>query len=156
MTKFGKTICWLTVFLVLVIAIFFLQKEPKEEINEISTDIPSDTMPAIEGNVNDLVSLSFDPNSKLSGPIDFNGSVKGAYFFEGNIQINILAVDKTVLKSGYATATTDWMTAEPVEFKGSIDLTGLSAGPAYFEIHNDNASGLPENDKSIQIPIVIE
>lgn len=53
-------------------------------------------------------------------------------------------------------AKTDWMTVEPVEFEGNIDFTGLTKGPAYFEIHNDNPSGLPENDKSIQIPIIIK
>lgn len=156
MTKFGKTIFGIIIILVLGIAVFFIQREPKEEINEIPEGVSSETMPAIEGNASDLISLSFDPNSELSGPVDFSGSVKGAYFFEGNIQINILSVDKTILKSGYATATTDWMTAEPVEFEGTIDLTGLVPGPAYFEIHNDNASGLPENDKSIQIPIMIK
>jgi hypothetical protein len=48
------------------------------------------------------------------------------------------------------------MTVDPVSFMGSINLTGLDSGPAYFEIHNDNASGLPENDKSILIPVVIQ
>jgi len=156
MTKFGKIILFLVVLVLLAVAVFFLQKEPKEEIVEVPIDISTGTMPAMEGNVNDLVSLSIDPNSTVSGVVSFEGSVKGGYFFEGNIQINILAVDQSILKAGYANAKTDWMTAEPVEFQGSIDLTGLPVGPAYFEIHNDNASGLPENDKSILIPIMIE
>jgi hypothetical protein len=53
-------------------------------------------------------------------------------------------------------ATTDWMTSGPVSFEGKIDFSGLPQGPAYFEIHNDNPSDLPENDKSVLIPIVIE
>ena len=53
-------------------------------------------------------------------------------------------------------ATSEWMTAGPISFEGNIDFTGLPKGQAYFEIHNDNASGLPENDKSILIPIIIE
>lgn len=156
MTKFGKIILLLVILALLSVGIYFLQKEPTEEVVDVPVDISSGTMPAIEGNVNDLVSLSIDPNSTVSGLVSFEGSVQGAYFFEGNIQINIVSVDKSVLKAGYATATSDWMTAEPVEFKGEIDITGLPTGPAYFEIHNDNASGLPENDKSILIPIVIE
>ena len=72
------------------------------------------------------------------------------------ILINILDVDKNLLQASNAVAKTDWMTAEPVEFEGNIDFTLLPEGPAYFEIHNDNASGLPENDKSILIPIIIE
>ena len=48
------------------------------------------------------------------------------------------------------------ITAEPVSFEGKIDFTGLTKGPAFLEIHNDNPSDLRENDKSILIPIVIE
>ncbi|MDQ5922587.1 MAG: hypothetical protein QG644_295 [Patescibacteria group bacterium] len=156
MTKFGKLILFLVILVLVSVGIFFLQQEPKEVVVNTPIDISSGTMPAMEGNVSDFISLSFDPNSTLSGLVQFQGSIKGAYFFEGNVQINILSVDKNVLKAGYATATSEWMTVEPVEFKGEIDLTGLSTGPAYFEIHNDNASGLPENDKSILIPIMIE
>lgn len=156
MTRFGKLILFLVILVLVSVGIYFLQKEPVNEVVDVPADISSGIMPAIEGNMNDLVSLSFDPNSTMSGVVSFEGSVKGGYFFEGNIQINILSVDKTLLKAGYATSTSDWMTAEPVEFKGEIDLTGLPTGPAYFEIHNDNASGLPENDKSILIPIILE
>ena len=109
----------------------------------------------IEGNKDDLVSLSIWPDTKVSGIRSFRGSVKGGYFFEGNILINILDSNKNVLRNSNAMATTEWMTADPVEFEGYIDFTTLPKGPAYFEIHNDNASGLPENDKSILIPIII-
>ncbi|MEI7765737.1 MAG: hypothetical protein WCI93_04120, partial [bacterium] len=81
--------------------------------------------------------------------------IKGAYFFEGNILINILDSNKKTLKSSNAVAKTDWMTIAPVSFEGNIDFTDLPKGSAYFEIHNDNASGLPEKDKSILIPIII-
>jgi hypothetical protein len=60
------------------------------------------------------------------------------------------------LKSSNAVAKSDWMTAEPVSFEGNIDFSKLPKGPAYFQIHNDYASGLPKNDKSILIPITIE
>jgi hypothetical protein len=82
--------------------------------------------------------------------------LKGGYFFEGNVLINILDANKKVIKASNAIALSDWMTSEAVDFKGTIDLTGLPSGKAFFEIHNDNASGLPENDKSILIPIIIE
>ena len=61
-----------------------------------------------------------------------------------------------LLKAGYATAITDWMNAGPVSFEGNIDLTGISSGSGYIEIHNDNPSGLSSNDKNILIPVVIK
>ncbi len=114
------------------------------------------TTPQISGNKDDLVSFSILPNSKVHGVMSYRGVVKGGYFFEGNILINILDINKNSLKKSNAVAKTDWMTAEPVSFEGNIDFSSLPKGPAYLEIHNDNASGLPEHDKSIFIPIVIE
>ncbi len=109
----------------------------------------------IEGNKQDLISFSILPNSEVKGLMSYRGVVQGAYFFEANILINILDSNKNVLKKSNAIATTDWMTAGPVSFEGNIDFSNLPKGPAYIEIHNDNASGLPKNDKSILIPIII-
>jgi len=109
----------------------------------------------ISGNTKDLVLLNVQPGQLVSGKMKVAGSVQGAYFFEANIGINILDANKSVIKRGNGTATTEWMTIDPVSFTADVDFTGLTKGPAFLEIHNDNASGLKENDKSILIPIVI-
>ncbi|MDQ3075805.1 MAG: Gmad2 immunoglobulin-like domain-containing protein [bacterium] len=173
MTKFGKTIIFVIVLVIVGVIIFFLQRkapvvvapeetpvvevpiveEPSKE-EPIVTTIPNRPM---SGNVADLVSFSIKPNTKVpKGILSYRGSIKGAYFFEANILINILDANKKLLKASNAMATTEWMTVEPVEFEGNISFAGLPSGPAYFEIHNDNPSGLPENDKSVLIPIIIE
>jgi hypothetical protein len=121
-----------------------------------SLNIPAGDI-RILGNRADLIASSIWPNAEVGpGILSYRGSVKGGYFFEANLLINILDTNKKVLKSSNAVATSDWMTSLPVSFEGNIDFTGLPAGPAYFQIHNDNASGLPANDKSILIPIVIK
>jgi len=121
--------------------------------------LPSEDMrykDGILGNKDDLISSSILPYTKVHGILSYRGIIEGGYFFEGNILINILDYNKKVLKASNAVAKSDWMTSGPVDFEGNIDFTGLPKGPAYFEIHNDNASALPENDKSILIPIVVE
>ena len=110
----------------------------------------------ILGNKNDLLASSIVPGAKVHGILSYRGVIQGGYFFEGNILINILNSNKKVLKKSNAVAKGDWTTSGPVSFEGNIDFTGLPTGPAYFEIHNDNASGIPANDKSILIPIMIE
>lgn len=110
----------------------------------------------ILGNKDDLISFSILPGSKVRGLVAYRGVIKGAYFFEANIGISVLDLNKNVLKNSYAMATTEWMTAGPVSFEGKLDFSGLPPGPAYIEIHNDNASGLPEHDKSVLVPVVIE
>ncbi len=130
-------------------------------INTVNDEILQDndvvnTITNILGNKDDLVSLSVKAGQEVGGKLKIKGSVKGAYFFEANILINILDTNKNILKNGHATATSEWMTADPVVFEGDIDFTNIANGPAYIEIHNDNASGLPEHDKSILIPIIIK
>ncbi|MFA7000253.1 MAG: Gmad2 immunoglobulin-like domain-containing protein [Candidatus Paceibacterota bacterium] len=109
----------------------------------------------ILGNKEDLIIFSIAPNSKVHGVLSYIGVIKGGYFFEGNILINILDKNKVEIKKSNAMATSDWMTAESVDFEGSIDLKGLPKGSAYFEIRNDNPSDIRANDKSILIPIII-
>jgi len=109
----------------------------------------------IEGNKDDLVFFSVAPGDTISGILNFSGTIKNAYFFEANILVNILDQNKKLLEVGHGTATTEWMTSEPVSFEGSIDLTGLPTGPGYIQIANDNPSDRRDLDKFIYIPIVI-
>ena len=159
MTKFGKISLIVLIVILLGIVIFFLQRKTAIAPEAVYVDT---TMPVLEdknsiqGNRDDLISFSILPNTKVHGVLSYRGVIQGGYFFEGNILVNILDENKVVLKSSNAIATTDWMTTEPVDFEGNIDFSNLPKGVAFFEIHNDNASGLPEHDKSILIPIVIE
>ena len=139
----------------IILSIYQRVHAPAENKNDVQKEnVGLNT--GILGNENDLVLLSIVPNAKLSGMTIITGEVKGGYFFERNILVNILDKDKKVLRNGYGTATTDWMTAEPVSFTSAVDFTGLTAGPAYLEIKNDNPSGDSTKDKSILIPIIIE
>ena len=115
--------------------------------------------PQILGNTEDLVSFSIKPGQEIKGSfteMEYTGSIKGGYFFEGNILVNVLDANKHLLRTGHASAGSDWMNAGPVSFQGFLNLSGLPKGNAYIEIKNDNASGLSQNDKSIFIPIVIK
>lgn len=110
----------------------------------------------ILGNKDDLISFSIWPNTKVHGIVSYRGTIKGGYFFEANILVGVLDMNKKNILQSNGVAKTEWMTAGPVEFEGFLDFSKLPKGSAYIEIHNDNASGLPEHDKSILIPIVIE
>ena len=133
-------------------------KNDKEDLEENSSNNSTEEIyisREIEGNKDDLVSFSVQPNQEVSGVLNFNGSVKNAYFFEANILVNILDENKNLLKAWHGNATTDWMTVEPVSFEGNIDLIGLPTGPGYIQIANDNPSDMRENDKFIYIPVII-
>jgi hypothetical protein len=148
-----NSVLLLVLIILMVVAIKIMLKTP-----EVYFPSGEDKTPSVEilGNKDDLVSLSITPGSKVKGVIAFTGSVKGAYFFEANIGIAIADMNKKVILQDNAEATTDWMTVEPVSFKGEIDLTGLPKGNAYFVIQKDNPSDMRELDKFIYIPIMIE
>jgi hypothetical protein len=158
-----NTILLFILIVLMIIAIFIMSKDKEKYLAPLDlVDMTQDggfsgmDRTKLLGNKDDLVSFSIWPGTKVHGVLSYRGSIKGGYFFEANILINILDANKKVLKQSNAVATTEWMTAEAVDFEGNIDFSLLPKGPAYFEIHNDNASGLPENDKSVLIPIVIE
>lgn len=151
-----KIIVYILLILIVIFLGFKFGPFNSNTNNEVS-DVPNEeiTYPAIEGNAKDLVSFSLDPGQEVGGVMAVSGAVQGGYFFEANIILNILNEDKKVLRTTNGNAKTEWMTSEPVGFDAVLDFSGLRNGLGFIEIHNDNASGLPENDKSILIPIII-
>lgn len=163
MTNFGKIILLVIVVVALGVVVFFLQKKPVEDLSNYTVNVSPVVAPSITEtqttnmyNQGDLISFSITSGSKVSGIQNVTGVLKGGYFFEANVILRILDANKNVLKNGNGTATADWTTVNPIPFKATLDFTGLPAGPAFIEIHNDNASGLPQYDKSILIPIVLQ
>jgi hypothetical protein len=157
-SKLSKVLIMVIIMMSIVIVFLYTKKadapivtndgkiiEPVKSIND-----------EVLGNKDDLLAFSIAPGTKVKGVVSYRGVIKNTYFFEANILINILDLNKKVLKASNAVAKGEWMTSGPVNFEGNIDFTLLPKGQAYFEIHNDNASGLKENDKSILIPIIIE
>jgi hypothetical protein len=145
----------LILILVIVIGVYFYRFN-KEKIS-LSSNLSEKTENLeILGNTQDLVSLSIKPGDQISGLLNLTGSVKNAYFFEANILINLLDDRENILKESYGTATSDWMTIEPVSFEASIDARGLS-GQGYLEIKQDDPSdGEGGPVKRILIPVFFE
>ena len=162
------TVLIFVVVVSLVVVLYFAGVEhativPSKDAPKADVIGPLDIIPGeeystklVEGRKDDLETFSIAPNAEVSGKFLFQGIVKGGYFFEGNILVNILDSKKKLLRAGNAKAMGDWMTSGRVKFQGDIDFTGLTKGPAYIEIHNGNASGLKENDKSILVPVIIK
>ncbi|MEX2341260.1 MAG: Gmad2 immunoglobulin-like domain-containing protein [Candidatus Paceibacterota bacterium] len=85
------------------------------------------------------------------------GEARGYWFFEATFPIEVVGATGDIIAGSYATANGDWMTEEFVSFTSEIiDLPSAYVGPATLILHRSNASGLPEHDASISIPIVVE
>ncbi len=148
--KNNNTIIAILVLIIIGFLAYTFYKKPAV------TTPPVTQTPSMSGDVGNFVSFSIAPGTIVSGVMVVTGSVKGAYFFEANMIAQILDANKNVLKSAPAAATTDWMTSDPVSFTTTLDFTGIPAGQGYIRLHNDNSSGMPENDRFIDIPVVFQ
>src|SRR5512133_1992439 len=100
---FGSKLNTVLLFVLIVLMIFALRimrEEPEKYFPEFTGNKAEDTASyGVLGNKDDLIFLTILPNTKVHGILSYRGQVKGGYFFEGNILINILDVNKKVIKN---------------------------------------------------------
>ncbi len=84
------------------------------------------------------------------------GQARGYWYFEASFPVQVLDKDGNVLFEGPAQAEGEWMTESFVPFKIDVKIPQSYIGPATLVLKNDNASGLPENDKSVSFKFTIE
>jgi Sporulation and spore germination len=97
--------------------------------------------------------LDFDPKVTVACPFLIKGRIPGNWFFEGQFPIKVLDNNQNITTI-IATASEDWMTTSPVQFEASYDCQNCKNNlNLLFE--KDNPSGLPQNNDSILVPIVI-
>ncbi len=95
-------------------------------------------------------------NETVSSPLTVQGQARGSWFFEGSFPVVVTNWDGLIIGEGYVTAQEEWMTAEFVPFTGTISFTFATDTPytnGTVIFKKDNPSGLPENDKAIEIPV---
>ena len=84
-----------------------------------------------------------------------SGKAKG-WYFEASFPVKVLDKDGKLLWQGPATAQSDWMTSDFVDFKVEVSVPVSYIGPATLVLEKDNPSALPEHDASASFPITIE
>jgi hypothetical protein len=122
------------------------------------TVIPADTTPdTIPTALHDRVSVSY-PRAGATVPKTFTviGKAPGNWFFEASAPLMIQAPDGSKIAQGYVQAIGEWMTTELVDFTGDVNISTSYSGPATLVLMRDNPSGLPENDDSIEIAIIVQ
>lgn len=104
----------------------------------------------------DLIQLDAPrPNAVVTSPLEVSGQARGSWFFEATFPVVLTDWDGLIIAEGFATADGDWMTSEFVPFTATLEFQT----PEYGErgsliLQKSNASGLPENDDALEIPIL--
>ncbi len=92
-------------------------------------------------------------NEKVVSPIKITGKAKGSWYFEGTFTAELLDSNNTSLGTVQVNAKGDWMSEDFVPFEGDLTFSSPATKNGTLVIKKDNPSGLPENDKTLSIPV---
>ena len=87
---------------------------------------------------------------------DVSGTAPGPWYFEATFPIQVRDPGGNVIGRIPANAQGDWMVTGPVVFKATLHIDAGYSGPATLILMKDNPSGLPENEDSVEVSIVIQ
>ena len=94
-----------------------------------------------------------EPNQEIASPLVVEGQARGSWFFEANFPIMLLDENSNVLANAIATAVSDWMTENFVPFRAELKFASTDSKSGFLILHNNNPSGLSENNKELKIPV---
>ncbi len=93
-------------------------------------------------------------NEKITSPLVIKGKARGTWYFEATAPVLLVDWDGRILAESYVTATEGWMTEDFVPFEGTLEFSAPSLYPrGALILRNSNPSGLPENERAVEIPI---
>ncbi|MEY4747174.1 MAG: hypothetical protein RLZZ416_223 [Candidatus Parcubacteria bacterium] len=95
------------------------------------------------------------PHATVGKTFTVTGEARGAWYFEASFPVQVRDANNNKVGQGIAQAQGDWMTESFVPFEAAVTVSGYR-GPATLVLMKDNPSGLPENDDSVEIPVVIQ
>lgn len=95
------------------------------------------------------------PNQEISSPLTIKGRARGTYFFEATFPLRLVDENGNQIAEGYVEADGEWMTEDFVPFVGELEFeTDATEGTLYLK--QANPSDLPENDASLEVPVVFK
>jgi hypothetical protein len=142
------------VILIVTGLVMFLQFNKKPEVKEVD--------------VNENIRLNTPkPNDVISSPLFITGEARGTWFFEGQFPVELRIPSKppqAVVATGIAHAQGEWTTENFVPFTATLTFDNPTdfdevLNPEHsliLELRKDNPSGLPQNDDSLDIPVILK
>ena len=108
--------------------------------------------------MDDMIRVSSpQPNGTIKSPLVVKGEARGGWFFEATFPVTLTNWDGIIIAEGYAQVDGEWMTEEFVPFTANLTFTKPTFNNRGFLIlKKANASGLPEHDAALEIPIYFE
>ncbi|MFA6457791.1 MAG: Gmad2 immunoglobulin-like domain-containing protein [Patescibacteria group bacterium] len=134
-------------------------------VTDPTVDSPSVDVPVVDEPIgqpateDDLIRLDQPlPEQTVSSPLVIKGAARGNWFFEGSFPVVLADWDGLIIAQGTATAESDWMTTDWVDFSAELSFPEPSpvSNRGALILKKDNPSGLPENDNALEITVFFE
>lgn len=93
------------------------------------------------------------PHMTIKSPVVITGEAVGGWYFEASFPVKIVDAEGTTIAEGPAQAQGEWMTPDFVPFEATFSFATPKSKTGTLILHNDNPSGLPENDAELRVPI---
>ena len=97
-----------------------------------------------------------EPNAIVTSPLTVTGKARGTWYFEANFPVRLLDGNGREIAVIPAQAQGEWMTTNFVPFNVILNFTNPTTTIGTLVLEKDNPSGLPENDDSLEVPVLFE
>lgn len=94
------------------------------------------------------------PNQVIESPLSIGGEAMGYWFFEGDFPIALTDAKRIIIVRGFASAKGEWMTEDFVQFEAALEFEKPKSHKGKLILYKNNPSGLPENEDSLEVPVV--
>jgi len=130
---------------VIIAALVFLRSAPAPTTEPV---IPRDT------SHDDLIRVDApQQDDEVASPLVVTGQARGQWYFEASFPVTLLDANGQVVVAHYAQADGEWMTEEFSPFTATLMFERPATKTGTLVLMKSNASGLPENDDEVRIPV---
>lgn len=157
----GKIVALVLVVLIAATIVLILQPFSTQVGPQIPDTSPTPTptaTPTATSSVADLIHVtSVKQGDSIGSPITIKGEARGNWYFEASFPVELKNAKGESLVVKPAQAQGDCMTEKFVPFTVTLTFkkqVASTTGTLIFK--KDNPSGLPENDASLEIPVVFK
>lgn len=110
--------------------------------------------PTIIKNTEEIIVTSPELTNSISSPFKIIGKVKNSWMFEGSFSVDLLDSNHQYINKSVCNEVTpgSWTSEEMIDFVCDLKFQTQSSS-GYLKFFADNPSGLPQNEKSSEIPV---
>jgi len=94
--------------------------------------------------------------SIVTSPLTITGEARGYWYFEASAPVVLYDAKGHEIATGHVTAQDDWMTEDFVPFEGTLKWEAPETSFGTLVLRNANASGDPERDIQMKVPVRFE